>query len=310
MKKRSLLCWAVLAAVLALMLSGCRVNLPFGTDFLSGETYPNAEAYQTGAFTYRADDISAVEVYWRSGDVEITESGDSELQVRESGSTLPEETAMHYLLDEGVLRIRFCKSGANVRVNAAEKRLHLEIPAGIDLTVHTTSAIVNADTLNQNSILIAAHSGSTELGSVTADTVHLSSSSGPIRADSILAQTLACSASSGAVEVGTVSVRTLDCSTSSGSVTMDSLAAGTAQIRTSSGSVKLALTDVPAAEIHTSSGAVTLTLAEGGAEVRHTASSGRLLTDRPYERKGDWYVFGEGAGSLTVATSSGNLRIR
>lgn len=85
-------------------------------DTLTGETYPNAEKYQTGAFTYNVADIKAVEVYWRSGEVEITESGDSELQVKESGGELSEDIAMHYLLDDGVLRIRFCKSGAKIQV--------------------------------------------------------------------------------------------------------------------------------------------------------------------------------------------------
>lgn len=85
-------------------------------DTLTGETYPNAEKYQTGAFTYNVADIKAVEVYWRSGEVEITESGDSELHVKESGGELSEDIAMHYLLDDGVLRIRFCKSGAKIQV--------------------------------------------------------------------------------------------------------------------------------------------------------------------------------------------------
>ena len=35
-----------------------------------------------------------------------------ELSVRESGSTLPEDAAMHTLPENGVLRIHFCASGA------------------------------------------------------------------------------------------------------------------------------------------------------------------------------------------------------
>lgn len=293
------------------MLSGCRVNISIGTtDTLTGETYPNAEEYQTGAFIYNAADVKAVEVYWRSGEVEITESGNSELHVKESGGELPEDTAMHYLLDDGVLRIRFCKSGAKIQVNATDKYLSLEVPKGIDLSVHTTSALVKADDLKQNNVLIAALSGRTELGSVTADTVDLSSSSGSIRADNLSAQSLKCSASSGSVDVGTVSVKTLDCSTSSGEVTMGSVVSETAKITTSSGGADLTLTKVPAAEIYTSSGTVSLSLAKGGAEVLHTSASGRLHTDRAYEQKGDLYVFGSGESHITVETSSGNLKIQ
>ena len=50
--------------------------------------------------------------------------------------------------------------------------------------------------------------------------------------------------------------------------------------------------------------------AKGGAEVLYTSSSGKLLTDRAYDRKGDLYVFGEGTSNITVETASGNLRIQ
>ena len=116
----------LLCSLVITMLSGCRVNISIGTnDTLTGETYPNAEKYQTGAFTYNTADVKAVEVYWRSGEVEITESDSSELHVKESGGELSEDVAMHYLLDDGVLRIRFCKSGAKIQVNAAHRPVQL-----------------------------------------------------------------------------------------------------------------------------------------------------------------------------------------
>ena len=279
-------------------------------DNLTDESYPDAEKYQTGAFTYPANEIKAVEVYWRSGKVEITESDNAELCVKESGSELPNDTAMHYFLDGGVLRIRFCASGAKIQVNAADKHLSLEVPKGIDLSVHTTSALTTADMLNQKDVLIAALSGDMELGTVTADTIDLSSSSGSICAASLSAQSLKCSASSGSVDIGVISVETLDCSTSSGDVTMDSVVSETANITTSSGSVELTLVKVPSTEIHTSSGTVTLLLARGGAEVLYTTNSGKLLTDHEYDRKGDLYVFDEGAGNIAVETSSGNLKVQ
>ena len=282
----------LLICAFAVMLSGCQIPISIGAnDNLTGEDYPNAEKYQTGAFTYNADDIKAVEVYWRSGEVEITESEDAKLHVKESGGELPEDTAMHYFLDNGVLRIRFCKSGAKIVVNAADKHLSLEIPKGINLSIHTTSALVKADNLNQNSVLIAALSGSTELGIITADTIDLSSNSGSICAGSISAQSFNCSAASGTVDIGAVSTQALECITSSGSVTIGSMATETSKIATSSGNVNL-------------------TLGNGGAEVLYTSSSGKLLTDRAYDRKGDLYVFGEGTSNITVETASGNLRIQ
>ncbi len=301
----------LLCSLVTAMLSGCRVNISIGTnDTLTGETYSDAEKYQTGAFTYNAADIKAVEVYWRSGEVEITESDNSELHVKESGGELPEDTAMHYLLGDGVLRIRFCKSGAIIQVNATDKHLSLEVPKGIDLSVHTTSALVKADSLNQNNISIAALSGHTELGTVTADTVDLSSSSGSIRADSLSAQSLKCSTSSGSVTLGVVSAQALNCGTSSGSVRIDNLRVETAAVATSSGSVKLTILEAAEATVRTSSGGVCVTLPNAGAEVLLATSSGKLHTNRTFERKGDLYVFGSGTSRLSVETASGGLEIR
>ena len=60
--------------------------------------------------------------------------------------------------------------------------MRLEVPKGIDISVHTTSALLKADALEQDNILISAFSGRTELGTVTAENIDLSSSSGAIRA--------------------------------------------------------------------------------------------------------------------------------
>ncbi len=101
-----------LCAALAVLLGGCRVHVPLGLGgYITGEEYPDAEKYRTGAFSYSADEISAVEVYWRCGEVEIVESDGAELAVRESGSELPEGSAMHFLLDGGAELLYASKSG-------------------------------------------------------------------------------------------------------------------------------------------------------------------------------------------------------
>lgn len=276
----------------AVLLSGCQLGISIGIgDYVTGESYPNAEAYPTGAFTYEADKVKSVEIYWHSGEVEIVESDSAELNVHESGGELPEETAMHYFLEDGVLRIRFCESGAKIRVNPQDKHLTIEVPKGIDLSIHTTSAPIKADTLEQNSILISAHSGRTELGTAEAESINLSSSSGSIRADSI-------------------SVQTLKCNTSSGLVQIDDLKADTADLDTSSGAVELGLSAISQLDVHTSSGRTVLHLPENGAEIAYTASSGKLHTTETFERKGDLYVFGKGESKIIVSSSSGNLKIQ
>ena len=282
-------------AVLAMtagMLSGCGFRPSFGIgSFVTGESYPNGVAYQTGAFTYQADDVQSVEIYWRSGRVELVESDKAQMSVRESGGKLPEDAAMHYLLEDGTLKIRFCASNVRLRVHSNDKHLTVEVPKGVDLSVHTTSAAVKADTLEQNSILISAHSGRTELGTVNAESVWLSISSGSIRA-------------------GSLSARTLKGNTSSGSVRIDDLEEDAADLETSSGGVDLGFSAVSQLNVHTSSGRTVLRLAEGGGTVAYTAGSGKLRTERVFEQRGDLYVFGGGESRITVDSSSGNLEIR
>ena len=244
---------SILLFAMTLTMSSCQVKTSLATnDVITGEEYPDAEKYQTGAFTYDPDNVNEVEIYWRSGEVEITESEDSMLCVEESGSELAEDTALHYFLDDGVLRIRFCKSGEKVVVDKLDKHLHIEVPRGIDVSIHTTSALVKACDLTQKNILVAALSGDTELSNVAADTVDLSSGSGSISTNNISTENLRCSTSTGNVNLG---------------------------------------------------------LAKDGAKVLFTTSSGNLLTDCAFEQNEDLYVFGDGAGNITVKTTSGNLKV-
>lgn len=301
----------LVCGVTLLILSACQLEQSAWTgDNLVGESYSDAEKYQTGNFTYRADEISAIEVHWRSGEVEIIESDSEELHVSESGSDLPENVVMHSLLEDGVLQIRFSASGAAIQFNSEDKHLHLEVPEGIELFVNTTAAPVKAEKLHQKELMIATYSGGAALGTVTAENADISSSSGNISVDSLSGLALKCSTSSGSVAFGQVSVETLACSTSSGRVTADSMAAEEFSVKTSSGGVRLTLAQTATGEIHTSSAGVEVTLPEGGAEVNYTTSSGKLKCNGDYERRGELYVFGRGESQLTIQTSSGHLELK
>ena len=302
----------LLTLILALaLLTGCRFSFALGPgSWISGESYPHAEAYRTGSFSCSADAVTAVEIDWRSGAVEIVESDRAELNVRESGSGLPEDAAMHYSLENGTLRIRFCASGARIRVRDSDKRLTVEVPQGIALCVQTTSAPISADTLTQHSILLSARSGGIQLGTVSADRIDLSTSSGGIRLGTVSADSIDLSASSGGIQTERMDARTLSCHTSSGSLRLGVLTVDTAALDTSSGAVAAELDAVAQLDVRTSSGRTQLSLPGSGAEVAYTAGSGRLHTARAYERKGDLYVFGGGEARITVVSGSGNLELR
>ncbi|MFR4008421.1 MAG: hypothetical protein ACLT0Y_03355 [Christensenellales bacterium] len=119
----------------------CR-GLSMGTDDrLTGETYPDSENTKRARLPMRRIKSKPLRCIGApaSGNCGI---GQSKAQ-RERSGVLPEETALHYLLEDGVLKIRFCASGAKVRVEG-EKRLQLEVSKGIAFSVHTTSARVKA----------------------------------------------------------------------------------------------------------------------------------------------------------------------
>lgn len=307
-RKISLLPFCVL---LAMALAGCWVGDSGLDGYLTGESYPDAERYQSGGFSYDPSQVERVELYWRAGEVELVESEEETLSVQESGEALTGDSAMRWLLEDGVLRLRFCASGARIRVSAADKRLRLEVPKGIDLSLHTSSAAVRAETLEQNEVLIATLSGGMELGAVTAeDSVDLSSGSGTIQAESVTAEDVRCASSSGSVQLGTAVAGILAVETASGAVRLGDVSGETVDISTGSGSVELTLAEAPTAAIRTASGTVGLRLAPEGALVAFTTGSGRLRTTLPYVQEGDFYAFGDGQDRITVETGSGGLRIQ
>lgn len=281
----------LLFCALLALLSGCRGSASPGLgDYLVGECYPDAEKYQTGAFTYDGNSVQLVEVYWRSGSVEIVQCDEGELTVSESGGAMEEDVSMHHLLEDGVLRIRFCASRAKVHVHPAQKQLTLSVPKGIALSIHTTAAPVRAGKLTQRNILIAAHSGDIALGRGEAADINLSSSAGSISAERLSAQTL-------------------ECRTSSGDVQVEKFTVGTAQVETTSGKIVLDLLSTGNVEIFTSSGDVALRLPDCGAVLAYSTACGKLRCDVAYQRRGDLYVFGNGESSISVATTSGDLNV-
>lgn len=118
----------LLCSLVITILSGCRVNISIGTnDTLTSETYPDAEKYQISSFTYNAAGIKAVEVYWRSGEVEITESDNSELHIKESGGELPEDIC----LDKCRCRVNGkVNSFRNFKAQMLIRCIHLNFCAG------------------------------------------------------------------------------------------------------------------------------------------------------------------------------------
>ena len=202
-KKKSRAVTALSLLFLMLCFTGCSMEgVPFANwDLYHSETYENAESYQTGDFSGNADEVQTLAVYWRSGEIKITESEGDSIEIRESGKNLTEDAKMHYYLKDGQLEVRFCASGATIQVKPKEKHLQIEVPKNMQLSIHRTSADVKAKHLEQEQILVATMSGDIEIGEFVAEEGDLSSGSGDITLDNMQVQEAAITTASGDVEL-------------------------------------------------------------------------------------------------------------
>lgn len=193
---------AILGCVLALSLTACFLGSTVMTD-----SYANAEAYHAGDFEYRAEDVKKLEVNWYCGGVILKRAEGDMLRVTESGTGLQTEQAVHWLLTDGVLRVEFCASGYAGRFSGQDKKLTVEIPAGLDIEVTTTSAGIAAELGKQKNVTLQTTSGTIEVsGETEAEALCLGTTSGAIGVEHLTAESLSADTTSGSVRVLDVSV--------------------------------------------------------------------------------------------------------
>ena len=121
--------------ILALILVPCML---LGTLFLLSSCsnrvkYDNAEAYTAGAFEIEAE-IHSVEIYWEGKYVSVSGSLTEKIKAEEGALNadgeslrdLADEESLHYLVEDGVLKIYPCASGE--RIDELEKSLFIELP--------------------------------------------------------------------------------------------------------------------------------------------------------------------------------------
>ena len=310
MKKRLIALTGALA--LCVLLAGCVRSGPIGGLIdLTGDVYPDAGRYSVGDFSLPAADVDELVICWRAGQVELVQTEDGILSARESGPAASEDAALHWLLDGHTLYIQFCASGARIRADAETKHLQVSLPAGLDLTVSTTSADVLADRLDQRSVSVSAFSGGLLLGSVTADRVELSTSSGDQRLANVTAGALSMSSTSGGLTISgsADAADEVRCASTSGSVDLRGVGADAVTVTTTSGGVRLELLRCPDLSINTTSGTVKLVLPADGVQVEYATASGTLRTGLPYSTDGGVFYFGSGESRAAVTTTSGDLHI-
>ena len=261
-----------------------------GCNNITVETYENAEEFQTGNFSCAADEVKTIEIYWRSGNINIEDCDENNISVSESGENLSEGEQLHYCLKDGTLEIRFAMSGEKLNISPNNKCLQVRIPKSIALNIHSTSADVIAEKLEHDNILIATMSGNVEITEIVSNNADFSSNSGHIELDMIVSDKLSLSTSSGHIKCNSVQVDTVDAKSSTGDISFGNIIDSNIVVKTSSGDIILSLPDE-------------------GITVDYATDSGKLKTQQEYEKIGDLYKFGKGCADLMVQSSSGDLKI-
>ncbi|HBF15849.1 MAG TPA: hypothetical protein DDW30_09290 [Clostridiales bacterium] len=318
----------VLGCLLALPLTGCFFGGTVMTD-----SYANAEAYHAGRFEYRAEDVKKLEVNWYCGGVTLKQTEGDTLHVTESGENLSTEEALHWLLEDGVLRVEFCASGYASRFSGQDKKLTVEIPAGLDIEVTSTSAGIAAELGKQKNVTLQTTSGAIEVsGTTDAETLRLGTTSGAIDLEQLTAKSLTAETTSGSVRVQEVNVTesvrlgstsgsiraeslnanggTVAAESNSGSIRLDTVRTGILTVGTTSGGVTVGLNECKNASIQTTSGSVRLNLSQSLGATVHASSTSGSFNGSGYRSENGRYIWGDGACTVSLGTTSGSITVK
>lgn len=299
--------------------------------FTASASYPNADRYAIGSFTYNAFAVDAVEINWTAGRVELTESDEAELSVRETTEGLSQDQQMRWWLDGSTLRIQYWKSGYVGTLTNKEKHIVVEIPKDISLTVKVTSGEVKAKDHQLKGVKLTATSGNIQIGAVNAEDMEIQSTSGniqtgPVRIqkqlkagctsgnikmENVMAEKVSLDMTSGDIASGPIDASvSMAINSTSGKVKLDAVKTASATVRTTSGNISMGLYQSGEVKISSNSGDVTLTALHGsGMTLDFKTNSGSFNKRKDNNQKSYHEVIGNGESKVTVSTTSGDLKV-
>ncbi|MBO4990316.1 MAG: DUF4097 family beta strand repeat protein [Clostridia bacterium] len=279
MKKKFFGIMTALLFGMACALSGCAYIQ--GNGRVHGERYANADRYEIGDFSYRADTIDKIEVDWVLGEIELIESEKETLSVTESGKDLEEAQKLRHIIEGRTLKIKFWKSGYTAQIEASRKHVAIELPAGISLSADFTSARLSASTLNVREMDVSCTSGDVQIGTLTTQEADFNATSGSLSIETIQVRgKISTNFTSGSADIGTLTAYEAEFDASSGSVEIETAKLeGNLEADSTSGSIEIRTLTAYEAEFDTSSGSVTIQSASVQRELSHSSTSGSTRID-------------------------------
>lgn len=276
--------------------------------FEDDEGFDNAYV-ETGSYAVSTQNITAIEINWVAGRVEVlpAPAGETDIRFTESaGGTVSEKYALRYGVSGEKLTIRFCDSSFWKIIdwgdlfNAAktpQKKLTLYVPASLlegnlALAVNSVSNSLEASALALGETTFATVSGALSVSNLSAETLRLESVSGNVAAASCAGEKIVAESVSGTITIDG-NFNEYDFGSVSGAIEATlAPAGGGVRAETVSGAIKF-IRDGDygfTADVDTVSGRF---------------SSGSL----PVSIQNDRYIYGDGAVKFKLETVSGNITI-
>ena len=176
MKKTLIL---ILSLFLILPLVSCSpFHMSLGGTSVS---YENASAYSEGPVPSDAV-FDTLYIDWVAGSVTVDASEDGKVSFSETGET---EETLRYLLEDGKLTVRFCRSGVRFK-EVPEKKLSVSLPASLlkELRIETVSSSVRmVDVSASEKTVVESVSGLCHFSGTTTKELQFESVSGSLEAE-------------------------------------------------------------------------------------------------------------------------------
>ena len=259
----------LLSVSVAIGLGACGCT----NDVSDMRRYADGDRYCVGNFTYSASEVQSVEIDWEDGRIEIEQSVAPELSVMEENPIDEEKKLVHYLLENGVLKIRYCASDLKGKIDEFYKSLRVEIPVGVSLDIENLNADVS-------------------LGVLMLDEFSVSTKNGNVSAEKITCKTGEVETRNGRVSIGDFTADAFDAESDRGELCFGFSKPTRGEIECG-GDIKLIL------------------YADLGAKVKFHNFLGQFLCGKEYEKTSDGYqVAGQEYCLFDVETLRGTLEIQ
>ena len=325
LKTVSIICALILVA--AVVLSAANVLQ------LAGVSYENAKKYTAGDADISGT-VRNLDVDWTGGRVTVRYHNGSGLRLSETADrAIPADQRLRWWLDGDTLRVRYRKPGLHLfRFGSLQKELTLDLPEGISfdgVSIGVTSGDISISSLKTENLDLRATSGSIHTAA-EAQKVSVQATSGDVAlniaekskeltihttsADILLnagnADKIQLSSTSGDMKAAVGHAAEMSIGSTSGNVLMEIGEAEKVKIETTSGDITAGLISIDSLTVHSTSGDVSLSLPEDpGFSAKLKTASGSVSYDLPLSKQGTAYVCGNGAGTLDVSTTSGNITL-